>query len=682
MAAPEAEIRRGFLPTEKATAFEKKVAWSVVALSLVAAVAGAAYVRLPLARIPAFIPAYEAALWTTDILTALLLFGQFANLRSRAVLVLASGYLFDAVMIVPHGLTFPGAFSETGLLGAGPQTAAWLYFFWHAGFPLFVLGYVLLLRGPANAAGSPAKEIAVAVGAVLLLAGGLMLLVTLARDHLPVAMDGYDYSRATRTGFTPGLWLMTAAVLWLLWRRSMPSVLELWLMVVMVAWLLDLAFSAVLSAQRFDLGFYAGRVYGLMAASFVLGALLVGTNRLSGDLTRALALAESRNAELIHSREDFARVQRFEAVGQLVGGVAHDFNNLLTVIAGGLDIVLHRAPRAENRKLLEASLEAAKRGERMTQQLLTFARRQVLRPEVIDANEVVSTIEGFIAHAAGETVRLKTKLGPTLWPVQVDRVQFETALVNLLLNARDAMEGSGEVVIETNNAVLDSGALPELAAGDYVVIRVSDTGGGMKPDVAARAFEPFFTTKGVGKGSGLGLSQVQGFARGASGEVKIVSQPGHGTTVEIYLPKSALRAPAPAPFTRGPIHHTAGNETVLVVEDDPAVLEIAVSGLTDLDYRVKTATNAQDALDLLRTDPGIQILFSDVVMPGRMNGAQLAIEARRLRPDLRVLLTSGYAASALAEEHGLPDTFDVLPKPYRQADLASKLRRVSGSAGS
>jgi signal transduction histidine kinase/CheY-like chemotaxis protein len=676
-AASEAEMRRGFLSTENATAFEKKIAWGVMALSVIAAAGGAAYARLPLPRIPAFIPAYEAALWIVDILTAFLLFGQFASSRSRPVLLLASGYLFEALMVVPHGLTFPGVFSETGLLGAGPQTAPALYFLWHLGFPLFVLAYALLpRRDPETAVGSAATEISIAVGAVLLLAGGLLLAVAVRRDLLPVVLEGDHYS-GLRLSFTSILWLVTAVALLPILRRRLPSVLDLWLMVVLVAWLMELTFSALLTAQRFDLGFYAGRVYGLMAASFVLGVLLVETNRLSRDLARALGLAESRNRELIRSREEFARVQRFEAIGQLVGGIAHDFNNLLTVIAGGLDTVLRGAALEQSsRRHLEASAAAARRGERMTQQLLTFARRQMLRPEVVNANEVVATIAGFLARTVGKTTQLTTRLSPILWPVQADRVEFETALMNLVLNARDAMDGAGHVVIETRNTVLSAEASLGLPAGEYAVVSVSDTGSGMTPDVAARAFEPFFTTKDVGKGSGLGLSQVQGFARGAAGDVEIVSQPGKGSTVAIYLPKSSLALGDSERFVSPQPLRSAGRETVLVVEDDAAVLQFAATGLADLDYRVRTATNAQDALELLRNDAEIRVLFSDIVMPGRMNGAQLAVEARRLRPDLKVLLTSGYAASTADEDPDVPEAFEVLRKPYRQDDLASKLRLV------
>jgi signal transduction histidine kinase/CheY-like chemotaxis protein len=678
----EGALSHGFLSTEIASRQEKKLALIVVLVSLAGFAAGIPLVRTQLPDIPAFIPAYEAALWVTDTITAVLLFSQFARLRSRALLMVASGYLFDGLMVIPHALSFPGVFAETGLLSGGPQTTAWLYMFWHFGFPLFVLAYALMARRNTDEiAGGPTRAIAGACAGVAVLVAGLTLMTTAGHDLLPVIMQGSDYSLNITKGFSPALWAVTAATLLALWLRSIPTVLETWLMVVLVAWLLDIAASAVLGSHRYDFGWYAGRLYGLLAASFVLIALLVETNRLYGNLIKALGLAERRNADLIRSREEFAQVQRFEAVGQLVAGIAHDFNNILTVITGGLDLILRDPAVAgrKNQRLLEASLKAALRGERMTQQLLTFARRQVLRPEIVNPNEVIANLESFIARAAGENVHVITKLSPVLWPARIDRTQFETALVNLVVNARDAMNGGGEVVIETRNIVLDAEAFPDMPAGDYLLVTVTDTGRGMTPEVAARAFDPFFTTKEAGRGSGLGLSQVYGFARSASGCVRIGSKPGTETTIEIYLPKSSMRPAQPEePFALAPIRRSAGGEMVLVVEDDPDVLEIAVSGLADLGYQVKTATDAQEALRILRADPTIEVLFSDVVMPGGMNGAQLAVEAQRIQPNLKVLLTSGYAASALAVEHGLPETLEFLRKPFRRDELASKLRLVIG----
>jgi signal transduction histidine kinase len=677
---PQAGQSHAFLSTELASAGEKKFAQIVVTASLLAFAAGMPFVRTSLVHVPAFIPAYEAALWINDTITAVLLFGQFSRLRSRALLTLAAGYLFDAFMVIAHALSFPGVFSDTGLMEAGPQTTAWLYVFWHCGFPLFVLAYALMGRRPGDTMkAAPGPAIAWAILAVALLAGAVTLLTTAGHDLLPVVINDGNYAMLVTKGVSPAMLVLSAGALAVLCLRSVPTVLELWLMVAMLAWLLDVAFSAVIGANRYDLGFYAGRMYGLLAASFVLGVFLYEINRLYARVADALTLAEQRNADLAQSREEFARVQRFEAIGQLVGGVAHDFNNLLTVITGALDLTLRDANLPHRaRRMIEMSMAAARRGSELTGQLLTFARKQVLQPEVVNSNEVIAGLEAFVTRAATERIVVVSELSPVLWPARLDRGQFETALLNLVLNARDAISGGGNIVIRTGNVVLAAGTHPDLPPGDYVRISVRDTGSGMTKEIIARAIDPFFTTKEVGKGSGLGLSQVYGFVRAAAGALRIDSEAGEGTTVELYLPKSTERPLRPQTFDLVPIRPAQGDETILVVEDDPDVLNVAVSGLLDLGYEVKTATNADEAMDVLRREADIDVLFSDVVMPGGMNGAQLAIEARRIRPDLKVLLTSGYTAAALNEDHGLSERLEVLRKPYRREELANKLRLVIG----
>jgi signal transduction histidine kinase/CheY-like chemotaxis protein len=669
-----------FLSTETARSSDKKLARLVVGISLLGFIVGLAFVRMPLAQVPAFIPAYEAALWINDTLTAALLFSQFASLRSRALLALGAGYLFNALMIVAHALSFPGVFSPTGLMGSGPQTTAWLYIFWHSGFPLFVLAYAVLARRPIGAADTePGRSISYAIAGVALLAAALTLLATAGHDLLPEVIHNNDYSLMVSKGFSPATCALSVGVLIVLWRRGVRTVLDLWLMVVMTAWVLDIALSAVIGSHRYDLGFYAGRLYGLLAASFVLGTLLFEMNRLYRKVGDALTLAEMRYAELARSREEFARVQRFEAIGQLVGGVAHDFNNLLTVITGALDLMLRdKGLTPKMQRMLDMSMKAARRGEKLTGQLLTFARKQILQPEVLNPNEVIVNLEAFISGGTGEQIEVVSELSPVLWPVRLDRAQFETALINLTLNARDALNGEGRVVIRTRNIALRNGTFEEIPEGDYVVASVTDTGNGMPPEVLARAYDPFFTTKEVGKGTGLGLSQVYGFIQSASGHIRIDSEVGRGTTVEMYLPKSTSRPAQTAPGGLLPIRASTGNETILVVEDDSDVLSIAVAGLLELGYEVKTAMDAQQALTILRETPGIDVLFSDVIMPGGMNGAQLAVEARRLRPELKILLTSGYTAAALSENHGLSERLEVLHKPYRREELATKLRLVIG----
>jgi signal transduction histidine kinase/CheY-like chemotaxis protein len=682
--------RVGFLSTVAPGRGEQRLALTVILLSVALFVPVIPFARIALPRIPAFIPSYEAALAINDLITAILLLGPFNRLRSRALLVLACGYLFDAIIIVAHALSFPGVFSESGLLGGDPQTTAWLYLFWHGGFPLFVLAYALLGERPGEESavrGSTSRALLLAIGFVVSAAAASVLLATVGHDYLPVVMQsGGDYSLLITKGVSPAIWLLSLLALGAVWRRQPRSTLDLWLIVVMSAWLLDVALSALVGSSRYDLGWYAGRIYGLLAATFVLGVLLIETYLLYGRLTDALAIAEARNVELVRSQEQLAHAQRLEAVGQLTGGVAHDFNNLLTAIIGSLDLIVGNAG-AESRigKLAQTALKASARGARLTQQLLTFSRRQVTRPETVNPNRLLSDFEGLLHRVAGAGVEIILRLDALLDPTCIDTAQFEAAILNLLVNSRDAIGGSGRITIETANVVLDTAFAaenPEVSPGTYIMVAVSDTGGGMAPETASRAFDPFFTTKDVGKGSGLGLSQVYGFAKVAGGHVKIDSEVGVGTTVRLYLPRSNAQLAQTQPRDEVvPLRAANGHETILVVEDDLGVLSIAVEALSGLGYRVLTATDAREALTVLRSDEPIDLMFSDVIMPGGMNGAQLALEARRIRPLLKVLLTSGYTAAALTVEHGLPENLEMLSKPYRCDDLATKLRLVIGEQG-
>jgi signal transduction histidine kinase len=674
-----------FLVTAPAPLGGRRFALAIVIASFVAFCALAPFARVPLPRIEAFIPIYESTLALNDLLTATLLFIAFSRSQLRAVLFLASGYLFTSLMAVPHMLTFPGLFSSSGLLGAGPQTTAWLYMFWHGGFPLFVICYALLRRHEVvsgrSHAGIPANMISAAAGVV---AGVclLTLFATAGHHFLPRIMQGDGYTTAMVAVNAP-VWLLSLVALAILGSRLPYSILDLWLMVVVCAWMFDVALSTVLNAGRFDLGFYAGRLYGMLAASFVLIILLIEASRLYRRLDEALAVAEERNAELARSREELAQAQRLEAIGQLTGGVAHDFNNLLTVVVGNLDLILRARDDAEKiERLAQGAMKAAQRGERLVRQLLTYARKQVTRPETVNPNQLIVDIENLMRQVIGEQIEVVTMLSPVLAPAQIDPAQLETALLNLVINSRDAMTGGGRITIETRNVTLDrqyAASNPEVTSGSYVMVAVSDCGAGMTPAVLARAFDPFFTTKEVGKGSGLGLSQVYGFAKTAGGHVKIDSELGVGTTVKLYLPKSSDRPIMPEAGTESAsLRPASGHETILVVEDDEDVLAVAAESLRELGYQVVTALNAAQALEILRGNQPVELLFSDVIMPGGMNGAQLAVEARRIRPELKVLLTSGYTAAALSFEHGLPDNLNVVSKPYRREELARKLRLVIG----
>ena len=387
------------------------------------------------------------------------------------------------------------------------------------------------------------------------------------------------------------------------------------------------------------------------------------------------------------------QAQKMEAIGQLTGGVAHDFNNLLTVIVGGLDMMLRRpADAARVTRLATAAMSAARRGEQLTQQLLAFSRRQVMRPETLDPNQLLRGFEALAQRAVGETITLRLDLAPDAGPIRIDPAQFESAVLNLVVNARDAMPDGGTITVRSRNVRRGAPVTAQdLPAGDYVVIDVADSGTGLDAATLARAFEPFFTTKEVGKGSGLGLSQVYGFVRSAGGGVEIDSAPGSGTTVSLSFPRSldAAVQERQDPAAATPLRHATQGETVLLVEDDEQVLGMAVDSLEELHYNVMIARNAEEALAHLGRDDRIDIMFSDVVMPGGMNGAQLAAQARALRPALKILLTSGYiggpgaahgpGAGSGADQgthYAIGRDLPVLNKPYRRDELAHKLRAV------
>ena len=641
--------------------------------------------HIPFPRIAVFIPVYDAMFALNYLATAGALIVGFNRSRLLAVLVLACGYLYASLTAAAHMLTFPGLFSSTGLLGAGPPTGAWLDTFRHAGFPLFVICYALLKRREGairrSQAKSPAKIMAATAGAT----AGVCLLTILAtsgHQHLPQIMNADGYTTAMMAMNVPIL-LISLVALVVLGSRPPYSILDLWLMVVLCAWMFDVALSTVLNGGSLDLGFAVGRLYGLFAASVVPIVLLVEAGRLYGRLDEALAIAEERNAELARSREELAQSQRLETIGQLTGGVAHDFNNLLTVVIGNLELILGARGNIEKiERLTQNAMKAAQRGEHLIRQLLTYARRQISHPQTVNLNELIGNIESLMHRVIGEQIEVVTMLSPGLDWVQIDPAQFETAILNLAINSRDAMPGGGRITIQTRNVIVDQQRAandPEVAPGPYVVIAVSDSGAGMTPTVLARAFDPFFTTKEVGKGSGLGLSQVYGFSKTAGGHVKINSELGIGTTVTLYLPKSAdpLSPPEPGVETAS-LQSANGRETILVVEDDEEVLAVTAESLTELGYQVVTAVNAARALEILSGLQPIDLLFSDVIIPGGTNGAQLALQARRVRPELKVLLTSGYTAAALSLEHGLPDNLNIVAKPCQREELANKLRLAIG----
>ncbi len=388
-------------------------------------------------------------------------------------------------------------------------------------------------------------------------------------------------------------------------------------------------------------------------------------------------------SEQIAQRERLNRSQRLEAIGQLTGGIAHDFNNLLTVIMGNSDALVRGLADRENlRRRAELSLEAARRAAELTAQLLSFARRQTLAPKAVEANRLVKDMHELVRRTLGAQIEIAVVPGADLWLCKVDSTQLETALLNLALNARDAMPGGGRLTIATSNrtiAARDAAGggkvAGDLAPGDYVAMEVADTGSGMTPEVMARAFEPFFTTKDIGKGSGLGLAMVYGFVKQSGGGVAIESAPGSGTKITLYLPRAqeTTAASVAGPGTDGaPL--PGGRETILVVEDDPAVRELVTDQLKGLGYRVLVAGNGSTARNILFGGEKVDLLFTDVMMPGGITGTQLAAEAEKQIPNLRILFTTGYSeVPALANaRRGVA----LLRKPYKSRDLARTVRET------
>jgi PAS domain S-box-containing protein len=915
--------RSTFLSTLPATPKDRTAALAIVGISSILFAVAVPFAGIPLLPVPAFVASYQSALVVADIVTAVLLLSQFAVLRTRALLVLATGYLFTAAAAVVHALTFPGLFSPTGLLGANQQTTVWLYMIWHGGFPLCVLAYAWLKEadGGARIAGSASKAIYASVVGVAAVMVVLTWIVTAQHDLLPVLLRDGRYTQIM-IGVVAFVWSLSFAALVSLWFRRPHSVIDVWLMVVMCAWLFDIALSAIVNVARFDLGFYAGRVYGLCAATFVLAVLLIENVRLQahtlglvGRLRQQSALdrdyygkrlalygavvesandaiitktldgvitgwnkaaehlfgyaaaeaigqpidiivPEDRKAEVrgilnrvggnetiaqhetVRIRKDgrpldvvlnvsplksangqiigaskiahditeekqareklrreveerqrifetsqdlilvtdgfgnfiqvspsvktilglspedmighsatefihpddlqktrdemraarrgavkrsfearyyhydghevtlnwmgtwsdpvkrhffigrdltekqaaeaqFRHVQKMDSIGQLTGGVAHDFNNVLTVITGTIgilaDAVADRPELAAITKLID---DAAERGAQLTKHLLAFARKQPLQPREIDVNALTLEAAKLLHPTLGEQITIMPQLTEDAWPALIDPGQLSTAILNLALNARDAMPNGGTLVLETRNIFLDDGYAsmnPDVVAGNYVMIAVSDTGSGIPPELMDRVFDPFFTTKEVGKGTGLGLSMVFGFVKQSGGHIKIYSEEGHGTSVKIYLPRSSgVQETEFEALQNAPV--TGGHEKILIVEDDALVRQYVVTQIKSLGYVALEAGNAAEALVIIDADKDIDLLFTDVIMPGNMNGRQLADEAARRRPDLKTLFTSGYTENAIVHHGRLDSGVLLLAKPYRKSELAKMLR--------
>jgi PAS domain S-box-containing protein len=701
-------------------------------------------------------------------------------------------------------LSFPGLFAPGGLMGSGPQTTVWLYMLWHAGFPLLVIAYAFVKHDDTPLA-SPLASALSAVAAAIAVVVGFTLLTTVGHSVLPTLLWPDNTYTPAMLAVVGGVWALSALGVLAVWRRRPHTALDLWMMVVMVAWTCDVGLSAAFNAKRFDLGFYAGRGFGLAAASFVLIMLVLETRSLYARLARGLsaekAAAEDRadaaqrksheNAETLRAvvdssslgvlalsprgdvllwnktaerlfgyasaevlgkpyplmphdprqqdeqralfaralagatlrgvdlrcrRKDGAEIamrgsaaafrdasgalrgvafaledlternaieemlrqsQKMEAVGQLTGGVAHDFNNILMVILANVELMQEDAALSPtHRVMLDKIATSGQRAAELTRRLLAFSRKQRLRPQSTNLTDLVAGVDKLLRRTLGEQIEIEAILADDLWAANVDRAQLEAALVNLCVNARDAMPDGGRLLIETANIELDHGyaqANAGVLPGQYVMLAVGDTGVGMPPEILQKVFEPFFTTKEVGKGTGLGLSMVYGFIKQSNGHIKIYSEVGVGTTVRLYLPRSD--APPETVSTDAAAAMPRGSERILLVEDDPQVQAVVLAQLISLGYAVTVAGSGAEALECLDRGEAFDAVLSDVVLPG-MSGPELAKTlAGRDRPP-KVLFMSGYSENAARLRGVLDANALLLSKPFRKKDLAKRLRET------
>jgi two-component system, sensor histidine kinase and response regulator len=515
---------------------ERRRALGAVLVSVLVFLAAAPFARVPLTPVMGFIPSYQSALAICDLITAVLLFGQFNILRSRALLVLAGGYVFTALMALAHTLSFPGLFSETGLMGAGPQSTAWLYMFWHGGFPLAVIFYVRLGDGSGAAEqprGSAAAAILVALAIVLALVVALTALATAGHGMLPAVMRQSHYT-PIEIFVISTVWLLSLVALLVLWRKRPQSVLDLWLMVVMCAWLFDIALSAMLNAGRFDLGFYSGRLYGLAAASFVLAVLLLDTGALYARLVRSMEAERRERERRLHQvQSELIHVGRVSEMGQMVSALAHEVNQPLTAINNYLRAgqrLTEAGQAAKARTTLEKAAEQTVRAIQIIQRLRDFVKKGETEKRAEDLPETIEEARSLaLIGARRHDVEVELRLHPEASAALIDKIQIQQVLLNLVRNAIEAMAESPRrsVVIATAPA-----------SGGMIEVSVADTGPGLAAEVREKLFQPFVTTKGGGMG--VGLSICRSIIEAHDGRLWAADNPDGGTVFRFTLPRARM----------------------------------------------------------------------------------------------------------------------------------------------
>ena len=658
-----------FLATLPAERSDRRLAFGVLLISAAIFLSAAPFAKLEIGPVSAFIPIYQSTLALNDVITAVLLFGQFAFLRSRGVLVLSAGYLFTALMAVSHMLTFPGVFTPTGLLGAGPQSTAWMFMFWHGGFPLSVIAYALLKQEPwatSQARCRAGSLVLASIGAALGAACGFTILATAGQNLLPPIMRGNSFT-STQVVAIWTVWGSSLLALLVLWWRRPHSVLDVWLMVVMCAWLFDIALAGMLNAARFDLGFYAGRMYGLLAATFVLSVLLVENGKLYFELDR-----QNRSLEAIvrERTERLLQSEKIATMGSLLAGVAHELNNPLSVVLGQTHLLRESAREPAIAAGVEKIMIGADRCVRIVRNFLALARQQPPERSQVGLNGLVEdSVELLAYELRNDNVQMVLSLAndlPILW---ADSHQLQQVLVNMVTNAHHAVRqrpaDSRMISITTRS---DS-------AHQRVHIEIADTGAGIAAEIRGRIFEPFYTTKPVGEGTGLGLSICRGIIETHGGAITVESNPERGTTFAITLPvtarPSSVDTPG-APETPAPVE----TKTILVVDDERDLAEILVEALGREGHRVAMADNGADALRRLEQHK-YDLVVSDTKMPV-MDGVHFFNEIERRFPGLRkrIIFVTGDVLDAekrrFLESSGAP----FLTKPLDLGEVRRMVRRV------
>lgn len=612
------------------------------------------------------------------------------HLPPRAHRIIAAAYLYAGLMAMLHVLTFPGALWQDQPIIGNPNTVSWLFFAWRGGFPLFILWAVFNQAAHKpdqaydgedrqEAQSGPSRAVSPALVAVLgtCLVYGATQVVTLPNYFPAAGADRFTSVSLVLSHLSVALFTLAGIAIWRtgLLARS----LYLWLMPVLVVEGLGMVISAA-SGGRYTLGWYSARVEGLLSSLMLLAVLSAHMRQLQFSLNQSVETLRQRTDALqaeIQRREHAERMllqsQKLEAVGQLAAGLAHDFNNIMQLLSSRMELVRRRVGAAIDADM-EVMRRNIRRAEGLTRHLMAFSGRRQLQPQTVLLQEVLPELATMFTPLLRSDVKLELDTPPDLWAVHVDLAELEVALANLLTNARDAMPGGGKVTVRVRNE--------RAAADEQVALSVGDEGAGIEPAALERVFEPFFTTKETGKGTGLGLSQVHGFIKGSGGSIAIDSAVGRGTVVTLRFPRTQAPARVRAKAERSaPLPEERGG-LVLLVDDNDDVRDSAVLLLEQAGYAVRAAANASQALQLLMQGLAPQVLITDIVMPGQIDGLGLAQQARQISPAIRIILVTGYS---LAADKARASGFTILPKPYEVAELVAMLAedrpRVASPSG-